>query len=409
MPFKIREVLYLNKDSNFDWKVIFGSMGAFISYTVGAGFASGNEVMQFIGSWGVKGAIIASLAGFIVAAIYTVCLYKVGQKIQFEKTSDIYEFFGGKVLGNFYKIFVFLFILSSYMLLFSGAGSLLNQQLGWPQWVGSVIMSVISGVVVLGGLKRVEVVLGSARVVILGYVFIFTIISSISPESSLDSAIGLEEQVKNGVIYRANLFEMFPLSVLGITYNYAWFTGMLYTALCVVSGFPFYLILGRRAKSQKEATVSGIVTTGGFILCVLSVAFLMILNFDALVNPSTGEMYPFPAMAAVDKLWPSGSWTYTLVISKGLFTSLTGYTYILKDWFLPGEEKTRRSNIFIIVLLTVGLALGGIIPFSKLINILFPFTGVVGLIMTVSFAVKVKKIESDLEISSHEKIKEVIE
>lgn len=92
-----------------------------------------------------------------------------------------------------------------------------------------------------------------------------------------------------------------------------------------------------------------------------------------------------------------------------MFTSLTGYTYILKDWFLPGEEKTRRSNIFIIVLLTVGLALGGIIPFSKLINILFPFTGVVGLIMTVSFAVKVKKIESDLEISSHEKIKEVIE
>lgn len=85
MPFKIREVLYLNKDSNFDWKVIFGSMGAFISYTVGAGFASGNEVMQFIGSWGVKGAIIASLAGFIVAAIYTVCFYKVVRRFSLKR------------------------------------------------------------------------------------------------------------------------------------------------------------------------------------------------------------------------------------------------------------------------------------------------------------------------------------
>ena len=33
--------------------------GAFISYTVGSGFASGNEVLQFFGSWGMPASILA--------------------------------------------------------------------------------------------------------------------------------------------------------------------------------------------------------------------------------------------------------------------------------------------------------------------------------------------------------------
>ena len=33
--------------------------GGFISYTVGSGFASGNEILQFFGSWGVPTCMVA--------------------------------------------------------------------------------------------------------------------------------------------------------------------------------------------------------------------------------------------------------------------------------------------------------------------------------------------------------------
>ena len=57
----------------------------------------------------------------------------------------------------------------------------------------------------------------------------------------------------------------------------------------------------------------------------------MLLNFDSLTNPVTGEMYPIPVLAVINKMWPAGSWTYVLIIFVGIFTSEAGYLWSLND------------------------------------------------------------------------------
>lgn len=391
----------MSKGKTLNWKTMLGTMGAFISYTVGAGFASGNEVLQFYGSWGIPQGLYGLIGGLIVTAIYAVCLYMVGSKVQFEKTSDSYEFFGGRILGKFFKVFVFIFVFGSFMLMFIGAGTLLNQQFNLPQWAGTIIMAIVSGVVVLGGLKTVETVLGSAGIIILAYVAIFTLISFFSPSSSLDQAANIDQAVAQGIVYQADVFDTFPVSLLGIDYNSFWLSGLLYGALCVVSGFPFYLTLGKRAESLEEAKASGILTAVGYFLCIFCLVLLMLMNFNSIINPRTGQMYDFPAAAAVSSLWPAGGWTYTIVIFAGIFTSTTGYLWVLIDWFLPGSEGTSKFKIAIVVLLIVGMALGNILPFSALINFLFPLTGLAGLLMTATFLYRVLDIRKKPEKYAH--------
>lgn len=380
-------------ENSISIKTVFITAGAFISYTIGAGFASGNEVLQFFGSWGFPESFLAIIGAVIVTLTYCVCLYRTGQSVSFEKTSDAYSFFGGKVLGSFFQIFVFVFILGCFMLMFSGAGSLLNQFLGIPQWIGAVALGVVTGVIVLGGLETVENVLGSAGLVILAYVMLFGIVALFHPAASIEQSVRATEAVAEGKIWQANLFELPPLGWIPNLedFNSPFITGILYGALCVVSGFPFYLTLGRQMKGAKEATISGVVTAVSFYICVGCSLLIMLTNFNSLTNPATGEMQPFPVLAGVDAMWPAGSWTYVIIIFVGIFTTAAGYLWVLTDWFFPGQEKTKNTQRFILIMLIVGVSLGGVIPFSKLINFMFPLTGVAGVIMTITVLVKTIK------------------
>lgn len=396
----------------FNIKTMCITAGAFVSYSVGAAFASGNEILQFFGSWG-EDTWIAWIAGFLTTALYCVCLYIIGQHVQFEKSADTYMFFGGKIVGRIYQVCVGIFLIGTSMLLFSGAGSLLQQELGFPSWVGAVLLAVISIVVVLGGLKTVENVLGYAGILILAYIAVFGIISLINPGSNFNQATGVAEMVAEGKVWQANMFALPPFNWFPVLseFNSPVIEGILYGALCVVTGFPFYLSLGRRSTNRKEAVGSGILTTVAFYLCIALVLLLILRNFNTIINPATGEMYAFPAVAVINTLWPSGGWTYVIIIFVGIFTTLSGFLWATNNMFFEGREKTWKSRMFVIVLTVFGMCFGSALPFSQIINILQPLSGVVGVIMIVSIVVKTisflyKKQESDIEnIDSIVKIK----
>ena len=382
----------MSKKINF--KTMALTAGAFISFNVGAGFASGNELLQFFGSWGGMGTVASVIAGLITTLIYCVCLYYVGQSVKFENAIDTYTFFAGKVGGRLFQIFVAVLTVATAMQMFSGAGSLLWQMFGLPQWVGAALLGLVSVVIVLGGLKRVQDVLGCAGIVILVYVFIFGVISLLNPGSSMDQAAGVAEMVENGQVYQANMFTLFPFSLNPslADWNSPVLEGVLYGTLCITTGFPFYLSLGQRSKNNGEAVGSAIISAVAFMGCVALVLILVMMNFNAVINPETNEMFPFPAVSAIDFIWPSGSWTYAIIIFTGIFTTYTGFLWSINHIFFEKKEKTIQSRIFIVVLTIFGACLGSVIPFSQLVNILQPVSGVVGVVMIITIAVKTIRV-----------------
>lgn len=383
------------------------TMGALISYHVGAGFASGNEVLQAFGSWGPDAvwALGGALAVLIIAGMGT---FYICSQMRFESSENAYLFFGGKGFGRFVQAFTFVCLILNTLVMFAGAGTLLNQHLGWPQWMGSVIMGVVSLVVVLGGFKTLERVLGMVGTVILIYLVIFLVIGIFSPNTSMGQAAVATEAVKSGEILQINILAMPPFSwIPGLaSHNTAVLTGMTYGSELVFTSFPFMVSLAKSCQNPKEAVWAAVVSSIGYILCVSIVVVLLLFNFDAMINPVTKVMNAFPLLAAIERMWPAASWTYAGLCFAGIFTTISGYLYATSETLFRDKCDSRQCKIYQVVLTIAGLTLGMVIPFSKIINVLFPVRGTVGAIMAIIILVGVIRFKKskDIEIVEEETI-----
>ena len=387
------------KEKKFGFRTLCVVAGAFVSYTVGSGFASGNEVLQFFGSWGMPGCIFAIAGSVLITLVTCICLYYIGSHKEFEKTSDAYFYIGGKGLGAFFQLFTFVSLFGTFMIMFSGAGSVFSQQWGLPQWVGSVIMGVLSGIVVLGGLETVEKVLGYVGIILLLYVLVFGVISLFHPGTDISQVKDIPSAVETGTVMQANLFALPPLSYIpGLdSLNTPFLEGVLYAALCLVNGVPFYMALGKNTKTSGQAVGAAVFTTAAYYGCVALVLVIVISNFSRIV--SGGTMAPFPVLSAVDFIWPSGSWTYVIIIFLGIFTTTTGFLWVLSEWLFPGQVRTKKTNSFIVAMIVVGITLGSVLPFSVLINFIFPISGVVGVIITVCLIIKALAVKKEADLA----------
>lgn len=367
-------------------------LGAVISYNVGAGFASGNEILQFYACWDKKGMVTALLCGCFVTMWSLAVIFLLGHKSKEQEGisgKEVYQWSTGKIPGKIFRLVTDIMVLGCFMLMFSGAGNVLQQQFSMPFFLGGLLLAVVTLMVVLGGLKKVEVVLGYAGIAILAYVAIFAFYTLFGGKSSVEHMALIPEAVAQGKVYCANVLALFPFSIFPqlASYNTPALEGILYATECIMAGFPFFFTLGKKCGSKREAIGTGIFSGLAFYLCIVFVMIILAFNFDAVIDPNTGEMFAFPALAAVKKLWRAGGFTYSLLIFAGIFSSAIGYLWVIKERVFPQEEGTRRSHLFTILVVMVGMLVGNRLPFSQLINFLFPIVGIAGLFMVLLITV----------------------
>ena len=138
--------------------------------------------------------------------------------------------------------------------------------------------------------------------------------------------------------------------------------------------------LGKKKQNNKRSTGFRSCSCHTlYYICIIFVLIILSFNMDVLINPATQEMYVFPAVAAIRRLWPAGSWTYSILIFTGIFSSTIGYLWVLSERVFPKQEATRKNKIFIVIMTLLGVALAKRISFSMIINSLFPLAGIAGI------------------------------
>src|SRR5690606_33829294 len=130
--------------------------GAFVGVIVGAGFASGQEVLQYFTSFGIEGIFGAVLATSLFAYLGMV-LANIGSRLKAQShKSAIYEI-SGRYLGVIVDAIIIFTLFGVGVVMIAGAGSTVNQQFGLPVFVGSLIMTVL---VTLAMMLKVDKVIG---------------------------------------------------------------------------------------------------------------------------------------------------------------------------------------------------------------------------------------------------------
>src|SRR5699024_6363509 len=127
---------------------------------VGAGFASGQEILQYFTSFGFMGTI-AAIISTILFAYFGMSLTKIGSRLQVLSYKDAIYTISGRWLGFvFVSILVFtLFVVG--VLMIAGAGSSLNQQFGLPVFIGSLLLVILIMLAMALKLDKVIAVIGS--------------------------------------------------------------------------------------------------------------------------------------------------------------------------------------------------------------------------------------------------------
>jgi uncharacterized membrane protein YkvI len=372
----------MNESSNstISLKTVCIVAGAFASYHIGSGFASGQEVMQFFGSWGGNWAYIVPLITAVFVVIFCTMLFSEGYTLQLEQPIDGYKWYCGKYIAKFMDVFTIVNFTGVVFIMFAGSGAAIHQYLGLPEYVGAILMGLIAVVVIWRGLERVTQVLGIAGILIIGFLLVFGLYIGIT--DGFDITVGQRnvlQYVADGRILQAGI---------GGIYNPI-IAGLFYAGMIIFNSFPFIISIMPRIRNTQEATACGLcsailLTSGVFI-----VLLIVLQNLDYIAS-TKAQIF---TLAAIEKCLPVLAIPFVLVIIVGIFTTITGFLWVVARRFAPDKTKKQRSIVLGITL--VGIFLGSVLPFDKLVNFLYPFTGIVGAILfvLVLFSVVSRKVQ----------------
>ena len=315
--------------------------GAVVACLIGAGFASGQEVLQFFTAYGpVRGLCGAALACALLGGAAAAMLSHAGQGGGFTRWCGPRL---GRLLGWASPAVLF----GVYTVMLAGAGALLQSGFGLPAAAGRAGMCAAVLVTVLAGLGRMTDILGRAGPLIAAFV----------------AAAGV------GALLRGPTGQ--PLSALPAPPARSWWAAALVYAgynLCLLA--PFLQALAGRLPGRKPARRAAWLGCGifGAALALLHLAFC--LAPESLADPA-------PTVALVRGLWPWAAAAAVPVLLAGVYTTAAPLLFGICG-ALPGRLARSRAAV-----LAVGLAglAGSALPFGRLVGALYPAIGWLGLIL----------------------------
>ena len=117
---------------------------AFVGVIVGAGFASGQEILQYFTSFGHYGTL-AAIISTVLFAYLGMILTKIGSRIQtISHREAVYKVSGNYILGLIVDIIIIITLFGVGVVMIAGAGSTFEQQFGIPTYIGSFIMTILN-------------------------------------------------------------------------------------------------------------------------------------------------------------------------------------------------------------------------------------------------------------------------
>mgnify|MGYP006999048221 CR=1 FL=1 len=334
---------------------------ALVGLTVGAGFASGQEVLQYFlsyGYWGIAGAAVAG----ITIAVFGAFVYQLGSYYLADNHSVVFKSVSRPLLAKYmdYTTMFTLFCIGFVMV--AGAGSNMEQQFGFPTWIGSAIMVVLlvlSGFLDVDKLSNVISMITPLLIVCIIGAFILTVMNMPDNLGELNE-----------------LAQTSP-SAQGTFGN--WFVSALnYATLVMIMDCSMMLVFAGSHINPAQTGKGGLL--GGIIFAVL----LMILVFILFFNMEHIIDADLPLLMVFDTMHPAIGTAVSIVIYLMIYNTAVGLFYALGRRLSHNKPEKFRRYYFTVV--AVGFALS-FIGFSDLVGWVYPVLGYLGLILGIIMAV----------------------
>lgn len=332
---------------------------AYISFIMGAGFSTGQEVLQFFANHGRWGYATAIIAGLIITFI-GMQISKLGYKLQSEDYAvSLNHLFGIKIGKIFDYVLVFFFYGLSVIMI-AGTGSAFYDGFGLPPWIGTLSTVILLFVVLQFNFTNVAKLLG-----IITPFLIFTVLV-IAGYSVLDPNVPFSEVDQHTEISRT------PSGL------WVW-DAITYAGLVIANSFGFLIIMGAGSNSQLISKRG--ILIGGLIFTTL----ILLMTAALIANLEIANGVALPTLLMANEIHPALKILMTLIMIGVMFNSVIGVLYPFLTRFTESYSKNYRLMLGVSLFLAFILSFVG---FVDLVNFFYPIFGYVGILIAISFLVK---------------------
>lgn len=327
----------------------------FVGVIVGAGFASGEEILQYFTSFGYMGTV-AAIISTILFAYFGMSLTKIGSRLQTLSYKDAIYTISGRWLGMVVDAILVFTLFGVGVVMIAGAGSSLNQQFGLPVFIGSLLLVILVMLAMTLKLDKVIAVIGSVTPFLLIAIVGIAIYSLITMDASFSelNPIALEQE------------KSFPHWLVSAI-NYASFN--------IAVGAGMAIVMGASEKDERIAALGGFF--GG-----LGIGILIILAHLAIFSKvDIVAAYDLPLLSLVNDISPILGVIMSIILFGMIFNTGLGMFYGFTTRFF--EPGTKKFMIAAAITLVIGF-IASFVGFTDLVSKVYSTIGYLGVFLFIA-------------------------
>lgn len=334
---------------------VFKYASAFIGIIVGAGFASGQEVLQYFTSFGHMGTVAAVLATALFAYL-GMTLTRIGSRLQTTSHRDAIYTISGRVLGVIVDYIIIFTLFGVGVVMIAGAGSILHQQFNFPPFIGSLILTILIIMTVMLNVEKVITVIGSVTPFLILALILISLYSLMTMDMSFEQ---LNPVAKNVPTTLPN-----------------WFVSAInYVSFNIAVGAGMSLVMGGTEEDERIAAIGGLFGGIGVGILIIIAHLAIFSKVDVIAQ------YEMPLLKIVDNISPVLGVLMTFILFGMIFNTAVSMFYAFVARFVQMETKT--SNMMIVIIGFIAFVLS-FVGFTKLVGELYPVIGYLGLFLILA-------------------------
>jgi len=323
---------------------------------IGAGFASGQEILQFFSTYYEGGFYGIILAGIL----FSIIGYIVLDRVYTQRIRNYDEFLFptlGWFMGWVMEIAVAIFMLCLLCIMVAGSGNIMLEKLGIPFNYGILMMAAICMIVILTGIKGIVAISTVVTPVLITGIIAVGLYVIIYKDTSVFNAMAGFNRLTNNWVFS---------SLIYVSYN------SILSVVIMCSMLPYL-------KTRRIGIIGGIM--GGVLLCFI--AFIL--------NSAIFMFYPdvlaseLPMLNIIEKYSGILGNIYSFILWLAMFISAVTSGYCFTDRVSSKMRVNRKLLTVVICALAIPLASYG---FSGLIAAIYPLFGYIGMFMVFAILIE---------------------
>ena len=332
------------------WSGIFQVAAVYVGTVVGAGFATGKEVVEFFTRYGFYGFIGILIAGYIFIFSGTKIML-ISSRIKAASYEEFNQFLFGKKLAGVINVFFLIMLLGVTAVMISGSGAVFEEQLGISKNVGSWTTALLASLVLMLGMRG-----------------LFTVNSFVVPIMILFSLILFFSTLGTGEFLSS--LTQFPEERISLKMIFSPFA---YTAFNLALAQAVLVPVAFEVKDERIIK-QGAILGGVFLTIILLTGHLSLMTLPDVMN------YEIPSAVLMKMVGGHFHWMFILVIYGEIFTSVIGNIYGLQRQI---SNYIKVPGIFIIAFSFIVALIIGTYGYGRLLGYLYPVFGYISLLFLI--------------------------